>query len=314
MSADAPELLPPSMPDSGYDAAGKSPEQIESDIAETRAGLGEILDAIERQIAPRHLLERGLDMVKDTMSGDGGGLGETLRSHPVPLALIGMGIGWFLISSTGGGRFGEVGDRAKEPASDAAGQMRETMAGWGAGEAARAAHYPTESAGYAYARQKSGEAMEQARRAAADAGGRVRETLQRGRSAGEAAWQQARGYAGDAGQRLSRAGDRFSEVMQEHPLAVGALGLLAGAVVALLLPKSTIEERVAGDAGDALRERASDLGREAAERARQVAGRTVDAAGEAVKQAVQGGEHASRHEAAQATSEVSVDTGQPGQL
>jgi len=312
MNADAPELLPPSAPDSGYDAAGKSPEQIESDIAETRAGLGEILDAIERQLAPRHLLERGLDMVKDTMSGDAGGLGETLRSHPLPLALIGMGIGWFVISSTAGGRSGEAGDTPKEPAGDVAGQVQETMAGWGAGDAARATRYPTESAGagYAYARQKSGEAMEQARRAAAEAGGRVRETLHRGRSAGEAAWQQARGYAGDAGERLSRAGDRFGEVMQQHPLAVGALGLLAGAVVALLLPKSTIEERVAGDTGEALRERASDLGREAVERARQVAGRTVDAAGEAVEQAIRGGEHASQH----ATSEMSSGTGHPGEF
>jgi Protein of unknown function (DUF3618) len=307
MSADAPELLPPSMPESGYDAAGKSPEQIESDIAETRAGLGEILDAIERQLAPRHLLERGIDMVKDTMSGEPGGLGETLRSHPVPLALIGMGVGWLLISSTGGGRLGEVGGALKERASDAAGQMREAMAGWGGGEAESAAHYPTDPAGYAYARQKSGEAMEQARRAAAEAGGRIGETLERGRSAGEAAWRQARGYAGGAG-------DRFSALLQEHPLAVGALGLLAGAVVALLLPKSAIEERVTGEAGEALRERAADLGREAAERARQVAERTVDAAGEAVKQAVDGGEQAGQSAGAQATSEVSIGTGQPGRI
>src|SRR6266446_9378308 len=89
--------------DGGYDASGKSPDEIEHDIAQTRAQLGEILDELEHKLAPRHLLERGVDMLKDTMSGDGGGLGETLRNHPVPLALVGIGVGWMVMSMTGRG-------------------------------------------------------------------------------------------------------------------------------------------------------------------------------------------------------------------
>jgi uncharacterized protein YjbJ (UPF0337 family) len=294
MSAEAPELLPPD--GGGYDATGKSPEQIEADLAKTRAGIGEILDAIERRIAPRHLLERGIDMVKDTMSGENDSFGDTLRSHPVPLALIGMGVGWLLMSSTARARLGEYGGAVKERVAgaaqsagarvgDLAGQMRDKTAGWGAAAESSAARYPTESAGYAYARQKSGETMDKARDAAAEAGGKLGDTVERGRQAGSAAWQQARSYAEDAGGRLSQAGDRFSELMQEHPLAMGALGFLAGAVIALLLPKSDLEERVAGNAGNVLRERAADLGREASERARHVAEGAVGAAKEAVGEA-----------------------------
>jgi Protein of unknown function (DUF3618) len=291
MSAEGPELLPPGS-DGSYSAAGKSPEQIEADLAKTRAGIGEILDAIERRLAPRHLLGKGIDMVKDTMSRDDGGLGDMLRSHPVPLALIGMGVGWLLTSSTARARLAEYGGAAKERvagaaqnAAERAGAMRDKMAGWGAAPESSAARYPTESAGYAYARQKSGEALDKARDAAAEAGDRLGDTVERGKQAGRAAWQQARSYAGDAGGRISQAGDRFGDLMQDHPLAMGALGFLAGAVIALLLPKSGLEERVAGNTGDALRERAADFGRDVADRARHVAEGAVDAAKEAVGQA-----------------------------
>jgi Protein of unknown function (DUF3618) len=297
MSAEASELLPPRS-DGSYDATGKSPEQIEADLAKTRAGIGEILDAIERRLAPRHLLGKGIDMVKDTMSRDDGGLGDMLRSHPVPLALIGMGVGWLLTSSSARGRLAEYGGAVKERvagaahsaggrAGELAGGLRHKMAGWSgaAADSSAAARYSTEPAGYAYARQKSGEALDKAADAVSEAGDKLGDTMERGSQAAGAAWQQARASAKDTGPHFSRVDDRFSDLMQEHPLAVGVLGLLAGAVIALLLPKSGLEERVAGDSVDALRERAADLGRAAAARARDVAERTADAAAGAVKEA-----------------------------
>jgi hypothetical protein len=311
MSGEAPELLPPRRED-GYDAAGKSPEEIEADIGETRAGLAEILDTIERRLAPRHLMERGIDMLKDTMSGEGGGFGDTLRSHPLPLALIGMGVGWIMMSSSARARLGSYGGAVKERVAGAAqaagrraGEMRERVAGWGAGaaETGPPQRYPTESAGYAYARQKSGEVAGATR----EAGERIGATVEHGREAGSRAWQRARSYAEDTSERLSRTGDRFGELMEEHPLAVGALGFLAGAVVALLLPRSETESHLVGDAGAALRERAAELGREASERVRHVAERTVDAAAAAAKEAA----GAAPSEPVQATSEGSFGSGEP---
>jgi ElaB/YqjD/DUF883 family membrane-anchored ribosome-binding protein len=202
------------------------------------------------------------------------------------------------MSSSARARLGEVGSAVRERVAGAA---------QGAAEPAHAERYPTESAGYAYARQKSGEAMDKARQAAAATGGKLEDTLERGQEAGRGAWQQAKTYAGGAG-------DRLGEMLQEHPLAVGALALLAGAVVALLLPKSRIEERVVGDAGDALRERASDFGHEAAERARHVAERTVDAAVGAVKDAVDEAAGGLKGQAATATTEISIGTGEAGKV
>ena len=64
-------------------------------MARTRAELGETLDALERKLAPRQLLEKGVDMLRDTMDGNLGRVGEALRANPIPLALVAGGLGWF---------------------------------------------------------------------------------------------------------------------------------------------------------------------------------------------------------------------------
>ncbi len=293
------ELLPPvkSTPaEAGYDGDGKSPQQIEGDISETRAQLGEILDELERKLAPRQLLERGVDMLKDTMSGEGSGLGETLRSNPIPLALIGIGIGWMVMGNTARGRLGEYGDALRDRVSDAvhgasdrasalAGQVRDKVSGLTAGSAADEgpdSSYSTVSAGYAYARQKSGSVVGHAQ----DAVSGAQDALQRTREVGSAAWQRAGDYVGQAGDQLYDARDRFSRLIEDHPLTVGALGFLAGSVLAYMLPRTDVEDRFIEPVGEGLRDQAAGFGREAAERAQRVAERTVDAATEAIKDAV----------------------------
>jgi len=264
-------ILPDRTHDAGYDAAGKSPREIEHDIAETRAELGELLDEIERKLAPRQLLERGMDMLKDTMSGDATGLGETLRQNPLPLALIGIGVGWMLLSE---GTRGRVSERA----GGLARQLRDKVKGSIAStdEPGDPVAYASEepSAGYAYARQKSGRAMGEAQERFSRVGDAARQGMER---AGE--------YAGAAGERLNDVRSRIGGLIEDHPLAVGMLGILAGAVVALLLPRSEVEDRLVGPAGEEVRRRAAQLGREAADRAQEVVERTADAAADAVRDA-----------------------------
>src|SRR5258708_19808830 len=103
-----------------------------------------------------------MHMLKDTMSGGGGRLGETLRSHPVPLALLGIGVGWMVMSMTGrGGRLGErvsgVLQDAGQRAGALAGQVREKVAGMTSSVAAESppGPYPPQPAAYPHARPKS---------------------------------------------------------------------------------------------------------------------------------------------------------------
>jgi|HubBroStandDraft_1064217.scaffolds.fasta_scaffold25696_4 hypothetical protein len=279
--------------DAGYDSSGKSPGQIEEDISDTRAELGEILDELERKLAPRHLLERGLDMLKDGMSGDVGGIGETLRRHPVPLALIGIGIGWVAIrAATGRGRLGEYGHDIRDRVSsavqgaagkvgEAAGQFRDKVAGMAATASTSSvapAPYPTESAGYAYAREKSGAAMAKAWETAAEAGSAARDTIRQAQEAGSTVRQRAGQYASEAGDRLLGTRDRLTGLIEANPLAVGAVGFLAGSLLALMLPRSRIEAQLIGQTSEQIAR--------AAERARRVAERPVGTAMGAVKEAV----------------------------
>jgi hypothetical protein len=77
-----------------------APQQIEAQIAASRAELGAILDRIERKLipTPRQLLHRGVDMLKDRGAGDAGSLRDGLRNHTGTLALVGLGLGWLLLS------------------------------------------------------------------------------------------------------------------------------------------------------------------------------------------------------------------------
>ncbi len=252
MSADMPSELAPVARDD-REGAGQSPERIAAEIETTRAELGAILAQLERRLAPQELLERGFDMLKDTMEGSGGGFGETLRRHPVPLALIGMGIGWVAFAASTRGRPGEAAHEA-------------------------AKRYPTDLAGYAHAREKAGDAMDRAQRAVSDVAGQAKQGA-------ETAWQQASALAEQAADRLTRPRRSMGALMMDYPIALGVLGLLAGAAVAFLLPRGAAEERWIGSAGAELRHRAADLGGEAVARAKHVAERTIDAAKEAASEA-----------------------------
>ncbi|MBV8651461.1 MAG: hypothetical protein JO255_08340 [Alphaproteobacteria bacterium] len=79
---------------------------------------------------------------------------------------------------------------------------------------------------------------------------------------------------GESSEELSeaagRAQTRFQELLEEHPLAVGALGFLLGAAVALALPATRVGDGTLGEVRDRL------LG-EAKRRARQAAGAAADA-------------------------------------
>jgi hypothetical protein len=258
MTREEPGALVPAVePGREHDLGDGSPAAIEAEIEATREEMTAIIAALERRLSPQQLVERGLDMLKDTMEGSGGAVGETLRRHPVALALVGVGIGFIAFTAAGGTR--------SRPAQAAR-------------EAAR--RYPTDLAGYAHAREKAGSAMDRAQQAVSGAAGQARQGAQ-------TAWRQASAFAERAADRLTQPRRRAGELLADYPLALGAIGLLAGAAVALLLPRSAAEERWVGPAGAELRQRAADVGAETVERAKTVAERTIDAAKNAAGEAVE---------------------------
>jgi hypothetical protein len=326
---------------------GKSPEEIEAEIARTREHLTATLDALERQIAPRHLMEKGAEMLKDSIKGnlDTRGLGETLRENPIPIALIGIGLGWLMLSNVPAARGAaqRYGRAAREGVTDAVSGATERVKGatgrvkdWvGARpeyEARSGAYARTKSAGTGFwqsenehpmagatnqaggepddlqsradrARRRAAEALggaaASARDALAGAAGAAGDAASRAASAARAAgdyagqaYGRAEEVAAQAGDYAVRAKDRFAQVIDDHPLAVGALGFLAGAVIAAALPSTRAEDEFLGETRDDLLREAQGVGREAWERAQEAASSAataaVDAAKDATREAVAG--------------------------
>lgn len=122
--------------------------------------------------------------------------------------------------------------------------------------------------------EKAGEAVESVRDTMGQAGERVR-------SSTEHFTERARGQAGqfghqmgDRGQELGmqarQMGRRLEHQVEDNPLMFGALAFAVGAAVAILMPRTRIENRTIGETRDRVMDSAQEMGQEMVERAQQV--------------------------------------------
>ena len=114
--------------------------------------------------------------------------------------------------------------------------------------------------------------------------------LRTARDRGGAMLDRVGGYAGAGG---------ISDAFERNPLIMGAIGVMAGALIAALIPLSDVENELLGETRDELWQRAEDLGEEAVQRVREAATeaatRAVDAAtGAAIESVRQIGDKSSQ--------------------
>jgi uncharacterized protein DUF3618 len=229
--------------------------EIERQIARTRARLGQTLDTMADELAPRHLVEQGVDMVTDFLSAnrsDGTSFGAALRADPVPLALIGFGVAWLaaenlgLFGMTGGAEHEAEPGQPAPPAERISGRAEPAFAG-------------QDSGGKGWMHRAAGAAQDAVWSIVADSGaalGRAGDYL---------------GKALPAGPSAGRAGGGWLRAPGRNPLLVGALGLAAGALAAVLLPATRREREIVGEARADLWEKAEELGHRAADGVRSLA-------------------------------------------
>ena len=107
---------------------GRDYDALQRDIRESQTRITETIGALRRKtarlaprnLAPRNLMEQTMNRMHSSTSGGrdqrhydegsyGSGhargwsssVGETVRDHPIPLALIGIGLGWLALSGSG---------------------------------------------------------------------------------------------------------------------------------------------------------------------------------------------------------------------
>ena len=266
-------------------AAERDPAAIESEIAQTRAEISERLNAIGEKLSPEQLKQEAKQALGEVKENVAGRLREAkdtaleraryagevsygyARENAIPLGLIGLGIGWLLVS----------GSRRKS--AERYGSWRDERVPYGSYGARDEPAWSEPSA----FEQTSGSA----RRAVDETRNRAGEMSERAKRRLEEGVDRARQSARDLGRRSSELGHRAREqalrverdardLARENPLAVGAAALAVGVGIGLLLPSTHPEDELLGERRDRLigdlRDSVEGVGRAAKDTARDVQG------------------------------------------
>lgn len=265
----------------GQDGERAEVVEIRAGIEQTRVRMSDTLEQIGERLNPHHISEQVKDNLRnatigkvetmarkaaDRVSGSQQTLMETVRSNPLPAAMVGLGLGWLFIN----------GRRQQELSARYGGSYDQPQYARGGDPAQRYAY-----AGGAQAGQVGGDvttngpsgpgAVDQVRERAGELGHQVKDTA--GHLA-ERARETASTVTGQARTGARRVEDQF----QDNPLALGAISLAMGMAAGFAIPATDREVALMGDARDRVVDRAQDVAREAADKVQHVASRVIDEA------------------------------------
>jgi len=273
----------------------RQPAEIERDIDHTRVELALTLDALERRLNARHLVEKGFDMLKETFGNNDAWNRsvDIIRANPVPVALIGLGAAWLVASQT------NVVDRVVQDERVEAARRRVTdMASNVSARAGELASDVASRVGIGGSNSSDEQPLGRTGNTMVDQSGRAESdgwvhqvadmaqgALRTARDSGEAMLSRAGLYANDGAGRVA---DQLGDTFQRHPLVIGSIGIMAGALIAALLPATRVEDEWFGDTRDALWNKAQEAGEQAFSQVREAATRAVDAATDAATETVKG--------------------------
>ncbi|HUG62057.1 MAG TPA: DUF3618 domain-containing protein [Methylomirabilota bacterium] len=293
----------------------KSPEEIEREVEMARADVRSTLGDIRESLSPGQMIDQALEYVR----GSGGAdftrnLGRSVRDNPVPVALIGAGIGWLMLSDRCGGdgrrrpRYtadelytdpdrhhvhvdGDDRPGIASRASGAASRMGSSVSGATHGARDRAGAMASSASEAAYAAgervsESAASVRDRARRMSHGVGDRLSDTASAVGDYASAAGEKMR-HAGEGvrhgGERLwdasAGAGRSVSRAVEDQPLILGAVGLVVGAMIGAALPGSRTENRLFGSAADRVKSTAKSMARDGLSEAGHVASDAVSEVG-----------------------------------
>ena len=259
-------------------------DQIEQDINRSRHALNDTIEQLGGKLSPGQIVDEAMGLMQGQFGKLGANLGRQVRDNPIPLLLIGAGIGMLALANRNGHaqphqsisdedwraehHFRKV-ERARESLTRTA---DETEHGFShrLHEAQAAALDLKQHAGEAVDAFKARvtrtiEGLE--RRAAS-----VRDSVQSGVSrAGAFVSDQAK----HAGAMAHDAKDQAGAFYNDNPLAAGSIGLAIGALIGSLTPLSSMERDGLHDVADRTAKAAADLAERGADAVQKAASNIV---------------------------------------
>jgi ElaB/YqjD/DUF883 family membrane-anchored ribosome-binding protein len=271
----------------------------ESDAEQTRERIASTVDNLQSRLSPRNMVsgavgslqDRGVDLVDSAK--------QMVREHPVAVSLIGVSVGLLLLNRN---RIAAHDSYSFDAYEDVyGGDMND-------GYDATADETNERRGVWSRVRGRASDARSTVSDRAHTARERTTERLQSARERTSEYAERARMRASEARQRAARGYD-------ESPLAGALIGVAAGALIGLLLPRTRRENELLGDTRDRLADAAKSAARAAADTARQQLdekGLNVDTAKAKLAEVGQQAKDVARNAAKTAASEAKTRAGDSG--
>jgi len=210
------------------DPGNKSAAEIEREVEGTRARLTGTIEELKGKVSPSNLMDQAVDYLR----GSGGqefvqNLGSSVRNNPLPVLLIGAGIGWLMMSGNRRNDYETAGRMPPAPRRTTVGSsssMRDyegtayPQAAYGSSEYSSSSYGSASSSDYqggSSLRDKAGSTMSSVREGVSGAASSVREGVS--------------SAAAQAGEALSSAREGLAGAAQRAGQAVsGAVGSVTG--------------------------------------------------------------------------------------
>jgi hypothetical protein len=270
-------------------------DDLECEIAETRADLDDALDMLHAKLSPSALIGEAFGHVRQSAPSVSAGIGNMYAHRPFTALLMTAGMNWFLSRRAekrareddrewqayhpdDRHRVREIAKRARARVKSSAARVRTRAADMVHGAEERAAH-----AGESLHHMKDASA-ERLHHAADTARERGRNLRERGQHMGERARETAR-----AGK--SHVTSDVQSFVARQPLLAGAIALVVGAAIASAIPPTPVERKavrpLAGKA-QRLKHKAAEKIVEGVERGTSMAAEALDNATTKIEESLPG--------------------------
>ncbi|KAA2213425.1 DUF3618 domain-containing protein [Teichococcus oryzae] len=291
----------------------RSTAEIEADVERTRADVSQTIEQLRESLSPGQIMDQLVDYARSSGGAEfTRNLGASVRDNPLPLLLVGAGIGWMMLSNQNrshGTVHREVypgrtpllpydnaprspytdlhsGPSTTDRISGAAGQAAETVRGAAdsAGSAVRSAANAVRDAVTGAASAVSAQASSLGQQVSDHTSAAGDAMRMRSHDARDAASRGLDTAYGQANYLSSQMRDSWNRAGPAQPLIIGGVGLLMGAALAAMLPRTRTEDRLMGETSDAVRQQVAEVAQQQYEEAKSVVTERAGEAADALKQ------------------------------
>jgi len=293
--------------------------RLRQNIGRTRANMDQTVDEIQSRMTLDYITEQSMDLVRKGATNAASKVGQVVREHPLPTAVIGAGIVWMIMRARQKSRgdwetlaydesneydyeassYGEPGFESSKK-----GRARQSMANVreSAERMSRKAKDRLHNVGSGV-KDTVSNVGGQIKDKVANIGGRVSEGVQNLGSQASHKFGEVSSQVGESLQQGARQTREWVDhTMDEYPLAVGAAFFTLGLATGVAVPSTEKEDELLGETRDRLINQAEEYGAELLHKGERLA----ESATQSVKQAVSQG-------AAQSYGGQQQSQGQQGQ-